>query len=373
MIYNKPMAKTYTQLKKLKEKNGEIEFEAEITLEAMAAYENEVLAHKAESFTMPGFRKGKAPLHVVREQFDPMDLFESAADHALRDATREIVMEEHLNIIGKPELVITKLAPKNPLVFKVHFALAPEVSLPDYKKIARDVMSRPVSTEVTEQEVDEAIDRARRMMAGQTAQDANGKTAEEMEKAAPTEALPPLTNETVQQFGPFSTVAEFRIQAKKRLTAEKENEAKHAKRDELIKEIVKRTKLELPPMLVEQEWETFSADRDENLKNAGVTYEDYLKQIKKTAEDFEKEQKALLEEQIRTSMVFGQLRKAEDLVPDRKSVELMIAQLKLRYPEENEASLRKAAESIVIQETLFERLEGSTNEEKEKENKKEPQ
>ena len=46
---------------------------------------------------------------------------------------------EKLDVIGRPEITITKIAKGNPLGFKIKTALAPKLTLPDYRTIAREI------------------------------------------------------------------------------------------------------------------------------------------------------------------------------------------------------------------------------------------
>jgi FKBP-type peptidyl-prolyl cis-trans isomerase (trigger factor) len=364
------MAQSYTNLKKLSDKNGEVEFQAEISEEVLEKYVLEELAHVTADFSMPGFRKGKVPQDTVREQVGEMELLETAADGALRDAMQDIVTDEKLDVLGRPQLIVTKLAPKNPLEFKIRYALSPEVSLPDYKKIARTIIEREDTTEVTEKEIDEAIARIQAMMAsvekGGTAKDitAAGEADASADKPAP------LTDEMVKKLGPFNTVADFRTELKHNLKQEKSYHDKEVKRDEMIKEIVKNAKVKVPHMIIEQEHYEFMHDRDEQLKRANLPLEEYLKQSGKTAEDLEKEERGIIEEDIKTSLVIQAIRTKEQLTPAERDIQLNIAQLKLRYPDRDEETLRRTAGALLLQEKLFAVLEGT--EEKETEKTKEP-
>ena len=339
------MPKSYTNLKKLGAKNGETEFEAEVPLESLEEYIADAVANFAANFEMPGFRKGKVPGNIVREQVGEMRLLEESADEAIRDAIREIAADEKLTALGRPEVVITKLAPKNPLGFKIRFALFPEIKLPDYKRIGNTIANRKDPLDITEQETDEAIERLRKMIASQP-----GKS-----DSAP---LPEITDEFVKNIGPFENVVAFRAELKKNLAQEKEAHQKNAKRDEMINEIVKQSKLKVPELLVEQEFQGFSERRDEELKRGNLSLEEYLKQIKKTEEEFEKEERALIEDQMKMSLVFAEIRKQENIVPNEKDVQIMIEELKHRYPDRDEASLRETAVAAAVQKQLFDILEG---------------
>jgi len=82
------MEKSYTKLKKLSEKNGDIEFQAEVPVELLEEYSLAALAELAEDFALPGFRKGKVPHDKVREHIGEMELLEDATNEAPRsDAT----------------------------------------------------------------------------------------------------------------------------------------------------------------------------------------------------------------------------------------------------------------------------------------------
>jgi len=346
------MEKSYIKLKKLSEKNGDIEFQAEVPVELLTEYSLAALAELAEDFALPGFRKGKVPQEKVREHIGEMSLLEDAANEAVRDAMQQIAEDEKLDVIGRPQVTITKIAPKNPLEFKIRYALLPDISLPDYKKIGKTIFERKDPTDVTEKEIDEALQRIQKMIMSAT----TPTTPTAPEKDAP---VPPLTDETVKQFGNFNTVADFRTELKRQLEQEKVLHMKDGRREETIKEIVKHAKLKVPQLLMDQELYEFLIDRDEQLKTAGLSLDEYLSQIGKTAEQLEKDESALIEEDLRMSMVVQEIRKKENLGADDRDIHSLMAQLKLRYPERKEEELHRTAEAMIIQNKLFAVLEGT--------------
>jgi FKBP-type peptidyl-prolyl cis-trans isomerase (trigger factor) len=351
------MEKSYIKLKKMSEKNGNIEFQAEVPVELLEEYSLAALAELANDFALPGFRKGKVPHDKVREHIGEMELLEDAANEALRDAMQQIVEDEKLNVVGRPQVVITKIAPKNPLEFRISYALFPDISLPDYKKIGKVIFERKDPTDVTEKDIDEALLRIQKMIAPATnavlAPGADG------EVPAKDEAIPPLTDETVKQFGNFKTVADFRAELKKQLEQEKVLHMKDGRREEMIKEIVKHAKIKVPQLLVDQELFEFLSDRDEQLKTASLSLAEYLKQVGKTTEQLEKDERALIEDDLRMSLVVQEIRKQEDITADDRDVHILMAQLQVRYPERKEPELHRTAEAMIIQNKLFAMLEGA--------------
>jgi FKBP-type peptidyl-prolyl cis-trans isomerase (trigger factor) len=339
---------TYSALKKLSDKHGELEFSAAISTETMAKYETRALAETARDFELPGFRKGKVPEAMIRERVDEMHLLEDAADYALRDAVRDIMRDEKLSIVGSPRLTITKIAPRNQIEFKVMFALYPEVKLPDYKKIGAEVgaAKTPVGPdgkpEVTEAEMKEAITRLLAMLSLQNPEIDTDK-----------DKMPELTDELVGKLGAFKSVDEFKIKLRESLAQDKELQAKEGRREELMKKVVEAAKVEIPDMLIDEEWYAFEERRNEQLEEAKLSLEDYLKQMKKSAKDLEKEERELIATRIKTSMVFRAIQQAEKIEPGEREVQTNIAYLKMQYKDRSEAWLRETAEALIIQEKIF--------------------
>ena len=99
--------------------------------------------------------------------------------------------------------------------------------------------------------------------------------------------------------------------------------------------------------------------------------EEYLKQSGKTADELEKEERRIIEEDIKTSLVIQAIRTKESLAPEEKEVQINIAQLKLRYPDRDEVTLRRMAGALILQEKLFTLLEGAKQKEGEEDTTKE--
>lgn len=338
------MEKSYINLKKTKEKDGEIAFEAELAAAALAVAEKEVLKEASEDISVPGFRKGKVPPVMVRERMNPVELLEEAAHKALPEAIHEIVDDEKLSILGRPEVAIVKLAPNNPVVFTVRFALMPEIDLPNYKSIARKIIEGKTPIEVKPEEIEDAVTHIREMFRGDTGKESDA-------------ALPELTDDFVKQFGPYKNIAEFKEELGRDIREGKEREEKEKRHETVVRVIVEKTKIKIPKLLIDQELVAFLDNRDEELKKAGISFGDYLKQIKKTEEELEKEERVSIEKQIAASLVMGAMRKEEKIVADEKDLQTNIAALKRRYPDRTEAELWEPAEAIAIQKKLFDILE----------------
>jgi FKBP-type peptidyl-prolyl cis-trans isomerase (trigger factor) len=343
---------SYLNLKKTKVKDGEIAFEAELAADILAEAEEAVLSEAGEDLVVPGFRKGKVPPAMVRERIDPMGLLEEAAHKALPEAIHDILNDEKITVLGRPEVAVVKLAPGNPIVFTARFALMPEIGLPNYKSIAQKIVQEKKPVEVKPEEIEDAIKHIREMFR-------TGEAAKEGDAG-----LPELTDDFVKQFGPYKNIVEFREELGRNLKEGKEREEKEKLREAMVQAIALKTKIKIPKLLVDQELASFFENRDEELKKAGISLEDYLKQVKKTEEELEKEERESIEKQIAASLVMGAIRKEEKITADEKDITANIAALKRRYPDRSDAELWEPAEAIAMQKKLFEVLEGDGTDKK---------
>ncbi|XME02871.1 trigger factor [Lachnospiraceae bacterium C1.1] len=135
---------------------------AKLTIEASAddfekAVQNAYLKNKGK-ISIPGFRKGKAPRQIIEKMYGVGVFYEDAANELIPQAYREAVEgNDELDIVSRPSIDVTQMEKGKSFIFTAEVALNPEVELGKYKgvKVAK------VNTDVTEDEVNEAVDRER--------------------------------------------------------------------------------------------------------------------------------------------------------------------------------------------------------------------
>lgn len=98
----------------------------------VVAEENHTLEHMGQEATIKGFRKGKAPLNVVKNSLDPQKLKERTVIHLLGHAIDQAVKELKLKVIGNPHLIKEDTG-KPDWSFTLEFPLYPEFELGDYQ------------------------------------------------------------------------------------------------------------------------------------------------------------------------------------------------------------------------------------------------
>lgn len=112
----------------------------------------------ARDVNIPGFRKGKAPRHIVERMVGKTALIEEAGMGMMDDLYRRALEQENLTPVSDPEVNVTEV---NPIAFTVTVQVYPEVTLGDYQSVRVD----PVEVNVEESEIDETIETMRKNVA----------------------------------------------------------------------------------------------------------------------------------------------------------------------------------------------------------------
>ena len=81
-----------------------IEIIVELSVEEMKPFYDESIEHLSEGMQVPGFRAGKAPSHIIKEQIGSAKILEHAAEHAINSKYPEIIEKENLNPAGPPQV-----------------------------------------------------------------------------------------------------------------------------------------------------------------------------------------------------------------------------------------------------------------------------
>ena len=115
----------------------------------------------ANQVKIPGFRKGKVPRQIIDTQVGHDVVMEEFLSSAVPVYFREAVREEDLAPIAEPEIDLEQAEDGKPLIFTATVEVRPRLELTDYSGVR---IERP-DTSVTDQEVDDWVDRLRERFA----------------------------------------------------------------------------------------------------------------------------------------------------------------------------------------------------------------
>jgi trigger factor len=103
---------------------------------------------------LPGFRPGKAPLDLVRQQFGA-HLREEVLDHFVHKHVPEAMRELKLEPVASPAVVDLKMDAGKPLQFQVRVEVPPRVAPKDYANLKLTKQSYPATDEAVAKRLEE--------------------------------------------------------------------------------------------------------------------------------------------------------------------------------------------------------------------------
>ena len=84
--------------------------------------------------SLPGFRKGKAPINIVRKKYENNVLSESL-DKLVQENVKLLLDEKKLKAFTQPKVDLKKYEKNEPIEVEIKIDLEPEIKLTDFKKI----------------------------------------------------------------------------------------------------------------------------------------------------------------------------------------------------------------------------------------------
>jgi trigger factor len=135
--------------------------------------------------------------------------------------------------------------------------------------------------------------------------------------------LPEIDDELAKKAGPFETVAELKDDIKREITAQKEKEVGEKLRDDLIAELIEKSTVPVPELLVQDQMRSIEQDFAQNLAYRGLDLDTYLTTNGfPTEEEWrEKEVKPAAERRTQAGMVLSELSKAENVTATDEEID----------------------------------------------------
>lgn len=137
------------------------EIKIEIAPDAVREVYNKVSSKYAKQANVPGFRKGYAPLDVVRLRFKD-EINSETLQQLLPQKITEAIAENNLSPLNEPHVHLEdqenlKLNGSQSVKISIHFDVMPEIPEPDYKGIEVTRRVRPVDDSSVENVIGERL------------------------------------------------------------------------------------------------------------------------------------------------------------------------------------------------------------------------
>lgn len=325
-----------------KEEGSQVEIEVTIPWADFHKYWEKGFKKVQDMVEMPGFRKGMAPENMVIEKYGEMTILEAMSDLAINETYPTIVMENKIKIISHPHIHVVKIAKGEDFVYHAHVDVMPELTLPDYKAIAKDIVKDKVEVTVTDEDMDKILNDLRKMRAT--------KNGEE-------EVLPELDDAFAQSFGEeFSTLEILKTKVRENTLLEKTQIEKEKLRSALLEKLVAETKGEMPKTLVEGEIDRLYAQTKHDIEKFGGKFSDYLVHIKKTEEEMRNDLREPGEKRAKIQLMIFDIANKENIKPTAEEIDAETVKILTQYQDADEKNVRVYAEQVLINEKVLEFL-----------------
>jgi trigger factor len=276
----------------LQREGDKITLTVSVPKEEIKRKEQQLLASISRELSIPGFRPGKAPRHLVLSHYGQREFERDLLEALIEEGLKEALDRARLSPVTTPQVREVDFQPDKQLAFQASFEVLPEPEIPDGFSLP---LEEPPPAEVSEEELNEVLADLRRQAAvlepkgapaeggdvvrirqGERVWEAEidpqrtiGKQlvgveagtsvvlrdeeghAEEFEVLEVYRLLVPDEEETAAYFGEESWQA-LRERVRAQLLAQKEAERKHALRLAALDALADQLQLEPPPGLLKQ-------------------------------------------------------------------------------------------------------------------------
>lgn len=281
------------------------------------------------SLKIPGFRPGKAPDKVIVARVGEKAFWEEVRDRLVEDSYREAVRELGLAAIAARMIEGQEQPPAGePYAYTVEVELYPEAKLPDWRSFEletekpviedelveaalQDLQKRYAEVESVERpaaegdqlileteggsqfpvELEKAEPHVKEVLLGKKAGDeveipvldddgselrrVPAKVIEVKEVR-----LPELDDEFAKTLE-VENMDELRQKVREGLEAQAERDWREARKQELLEKLAEALEVDIPPSLIYDEEREVLRDLEENLRQQGIPFDDYLKGLER--------------------------------------------------------------------------------------------
>ncbi len=325
----------------------------EIGLEEIKIHRVKSIKKLSDKADIPGFRKGHVPEKIIVEKMGEISILEEAVNSWLDESIGEILDKEAPEAISLPQISTKKITPGNPIEISPFVPIRPKIILPDYVKIASEknkLTKKPVAIE--EKDIDDAVQKLREYVA---------KAINPENKNPDKNELPPVDDKFAEAIGGGKTVSELRERIKKDLESENIRKEKEKIRLEIIESIIGNTKGVIPDVLIDYEIEKMESEFENDIKMMGLSFEDYLKNAKKTREELKKDWRKPAEKRAMFNLIISEIKKDKKLEADKESVERETAHFLEHHKDADPERVRNSMIKMLSNEKVFEFLENQNN------------
>lgn len=154
-----------------------VELQFSIDAETFKAAVNNAFKREGKKYAIPGFRKGKAPRHMIEKMYGSDIFHYDAVNDLFPEAYEAAVKEAKIDVVGRPDPEVVSMSEADGVVLKVKVAVKPEVELGEYAGLTVTKEAKNVNEADVDAEVKHMQDRNGRLLTREGAAE-NGDTVD---------------------------------------------------------------------------------------------------------------------------------------------------------------------------------------------------
>ena len=154
-----------------------VELQFSIDAETFKATVNNAFKREGKKYAIPGFRKGKAPRHMIEKMYGSDIFHYDAVNDLFPEAYEAAVKEAKIDVVGRPDPEVVSMSEADGVVLKVKVAVKPEVELGEYAGLTVTKEAKNVNEADVDAEVKRMQDRNGRLLTREGAAE-NGDTVD---------------------------------------------------------------------------------------------------------------------------------------------------------------------------------------------------
>lgn len=360
--------------------NCQMELTIEVEPERVEEAMREAARKISQQTNIPGFRRGKAPYHIVVQTFGRQTVLEEALEDLGPKVYSQALDDADVDPYGSGKLVDIQW---EPMVLTFHVPMPPEVDLGDYHRLRLDVPPVDVADEEVEEELGKLqdahaawvpVEREARKgdqvifrydLAGEEEQKSDvvvlgeetgyvpglvealegmrageSRTVEitfpedwEKEGLAGQTRPVTLTLEEVKEkelpaleelpalVGDYPDPESLKAYLREELWKKKEAERDAQLVDKALAILMEQATISYPDFLVEEEIDEILESHDGALRRQGFTLDDYLRVMRIEREAYRQQQKEEAVQRVRRALLLGRLAELEKLAVDEGEIQ----------------------------------------------------
>ena len=154
-----------------------VELQFSIDAETFKAAVNNAFKREGKKYAIPGFRKGKAPRHMIEKMYGSDIFHYDAVNDLFPEAYEAAVKEAKIDVVGRPDPEVVSMSEADGVVLKVKVAVKPDVELGEYAGLTVTKEAKNVNEADVDAEVKRMQDRNGRLLTREGAAE-NGDTVD---------------------------------------------------------------------------------------------------------------------------------------------------------------------------------------------------